>query len=221
MLYCPGSDMIILSALGVTFTNNRSVFKVNRVIAWPGMNCCFVFCEMFFFFWCWKLCPFLQCSTTNNWHKEFCTRLLSPNPAKVATLGLGTVVAGWSMVCLKMLSDVFGGLVSKVRLRLPCDVCGQVQLERVKFLQCYKCKAMKYCSRVCQKRDWSNHKVLCTPISHLSNKANKTLDPSDSTFISPLTPQQHATEVGLVGKRCTLEGKLNDHSVDVLWDTGA
>ena len=125
------------------------------------------------------------------------------------------------MVCLKMLSDVFGGLVSKVRLRLPCDVCGQVQLQRVKFLQCYKCKAMKYCSRACQKRDWSNHKVLCTPISHLSNKANKTLDPSDSTFISPLTPQRHATEVGLVGKRCTLEGKLNDHSVDVLWDTGA
>ena len=29
------------------------------------------------------------------------------------------------------------------------------------------------------------------------------------------------TVVGLVGKRCTLEGELNDHSVDALWDVGA
>ena len=27
--------------------------------------------------------------------------------------------------------------------------------------------------------------------------------------------------VGLVGKRCTVKGDINGHSLDVLWDTGA
>ena len=89
-------------------------------------------------------------------------------------------------------------------------------------MQCSKCKAVKYCSRVCQRRYWPEHKVLCTAISHLSSKAGaKMLDDSDSTFVSHLTPQQHATVVGLVGKRCTVKGDINGHSSEVLWDTGA
>ena len=64
--------------------------------------------------------------------------------------------------------------------------------------------------------------MLCSAISHLSSKAEpKALDVSDSTFISHLTPQQHETMVGLVGKRCTVKGEINGHSVEVLWDTGA
>ena len=102
-----------------------------------------------------------------------------------------------------------------------CNGCGQVQLERVKFLQCSKCKAVTYCSRASQKKHWPDHKVLCTAISHLSNKGNKPLDPSDGTFVSHLTPQQHATVVGLVGKRCTVNGEINGYSVEVLWDTRA
>ena len=80
---------------------------------------------------------------------------------------------------------------------------------------------MKYCNRACQKKHWPEHKVLCTAILHLSNKENKPLDPSDSTFVGHLTPQQHATVVGLVGKRCTVNGEINGHLVEVLWDTGA
>ena len=81
---------------------------------------------------------------------------------------------------------------------------------------------VKYCSRACKKKHWLDHKVPCTAISHLSNKAEpKTLDLSDSTFVSHLTPRQHAIVVGLVGKRCTVKGEINGHSVDVLWDTGA
>ena len=80
-------------------------------------------------------------------------------------------------------------------------------------MQCSKCKAVKYCRRACQKKLWPDHKKLCTAISHL--------DPSDGTFVSHLTPQQHATVVGLVGKRCTVNGEINSHSVEVLWDTGA
>ena len=64
--------------------------------------------------------------------------------------------------------------------------------------------------------------MLCTAISHLANKVEpKELDPNNHTFVSHLTPQQQATVVGLVGKRCTVKGEINRHSVDVLWDTGA
>ena len=81
---------------------------------------------------------------------------------------------------------------------------------------------MKYCSRACQKKHWPDHKVLCTAISHLANKVEpKELDPNNHTFVSHLTPQQQATVVVLVGKRCTVKGEINRHSVDVLWDTGA
>ena len=80
---------------------------------------------------------------------------------------------------------------------------------------------MKYCSRLCQRKHWPDHRRLCTAISHLSDKVIKPLDPGDSTFVSHLTPQQHATVVGLVGKRCTVNGEVNSHSVEVLWDTGA
>ena len=103
-----------------------------------------------------------------------------------------------------------------------CNGTGQVQLERVKLLQCSECKMVKYCSRACEKKYWPDHEVLCTTISYMSHKAEpKTLDPSDITFVSHLTPQQHATVVGLVEKRCTVKGEINGHSVDVLWDTGA
>ena len=80
---------------------------------------------------------------------------------------------------------------------------------------------VKYYSRACEKKHWPDHKVLCTAISHLANKAEpKTLDPSDNTFVSHLTPREHAIVVGLVGKRCTVKEEINGHSVDVLWDTG-
>ncbi|XP_015755917.1 PREDICTED: uncharacterized protein LOC107335404 [Acropora digitifera] len=38
---------------------------------------------------------------------------------------------------------------------------------------------------------------------------------------SAMNDLQHATVVGLVGKRCTVNGEINSHSVAVLWDTGA
>ena len=64
--------------------------------------------------------------------------------------------------------------------------------------------------------------MFCNAIEYLSNKANKeNVDPSSSTFVSHLTPQQHATVVGLVGKRCTVKEEINGQQVDVLWDTGA
>ena len=57
---------------------------------------------------------------------------------------------------------------------------------------------------------------------YLSNNAKQeNAEPSSSTFVRHLTPQQHATVVELVGKRCTVKGEINGQQVDVLWDTGA
>ena len=64
--------------------------------------------------------------------------------------------------------------------------------------------------------------MLCNAIEYLSNKAKQeNANPSSSTFVSHLTPQQHATVVGLVGKRCTVKGEINGQKVDVRWETGA
>ena len=83
-----------LSCSKTTFINDRRVFKVKSVILRPGMICNpKAFCHCFDIFgvenW-----PFLHCSTTNNWHKKFCTWRLSPNPGKVETSGPGTVAVG-------------------------------------------------------------------------------------------------------------------------------
>lgn len=94
MLYCPGSGHELLSALGVCLICHatrfflvlkpplsmmRSVFKVNRVIVWPGMICnpwsfgrCFDTSEMFLFSGVESLaCLSNVAPCTNNWHKEF------------------------------------------------------------------------------------------------------------------------------------------------------
>ena len=64
--------------------------------------------------------------------------------------------------------------------------------------------------------------MLCNAIEYLPNKAKQeNTEPSSSTFVSHLTAQQHATVVGLVGKRCAVKGEINGQKVDVLWDTGA
>ena len=137
---------------------------------------------------------------------------------------MNVLEVGIGIVVREADGDYSGGTQNSRQQQLKshqCNGCGQVQLERIKFLQCSKCKAVKYCNRACQKKHWPEHKVLCTAILHLSNKENKPLDPSDSTFVGHLTPQQHATVVGLVGKRCTVNGEINGHLVEVLWDTGA
>ena len=39
--------------------------------------------------------------------------------------------------------------------------------------------------------------------------------------MSHLIPKEHAKLIDLVGRRCTIRGKLNGKTVQVLWDTGA
>ena len=39
--------------------------------------------------------------------------------------------------------------------------------------------------------------------------------------MSHLTPKENEKLISLVGRRCTVTGKINGKTVDVLWDTGA
>ena len=39
--------------------------------------------------------------------------------------------------------------------------------------------------------------------------------------MSHLTPKEHEKLIKLVGRRCTVKGKLNGKTIEILWDTGA
>lgn len=47
-----------------------------------------------------------------------------------------------------------------------CKTCGKG--ENIK--SCSTCKRIYYCSKICQKNDWKNHKINCTKTTPLSNK---------------------------------------------------
>ena len=90
------------------------------------------------------------------------------------------------------------------------------------FWRCKCCKLVSYCNQTCQIADWSQHKTLCNAIRRETKHRNEeSQDNSSETFMSHLTPKEHAKLIGLVGRRCTIMGKLNDKPVKVLWDTGA
>ena len=43
----------------------------------------------------------------------------------------------------------------------------------------------------------------------------------ETVFVSHLTPDHHLKVAKLVGKRCTIFGKMNGKTVEALWDTCA
>lgn len=72
---------------------------------------------------------------------------------------------------------------SKTVKLLGCMICrAQENLKK-----CSGCKVIYYCSRECQKKDWSSHKIICGP--ELKNKHFVIVDPQNqgpvSTFKSP------------------------------------
>ena len=42
-----------------------------------------------------------------------------------------------------------------------CNLCGKRVGPATKLSTCARCKAAKYCSVACQKKDWATHKAIC------------------------------------------------------------
>ena len=59
----------------------------------------------------------------------------------------------------------------------------------------------------------------------LSKKLKQSQNSLDEThsdiFISHLTPKQQQKVLSLIGRRCSIQAKLNEKETEILWDTGA
>ena len=100
-----------------------------------------------------------------------------------------------------------------------CNGCRKIQKQGQLFWQCECCKLVEYCGTKCQKAHWPQHKRLCNSIKE--QKTSEKVDMRTGTYVSYLTPKQRERIISLVGRRCTITGKLNGEGVEVLWNTGA
>ena len=98
--------------------------------------------------------------------------------------------------------------------------CGKTEGD-TPFKQLSDCKAVRYCSKACQADDWKEHKTLCQAISTLADQNYRKDRERSQTFVSHLSPQEHAQVIRLVGRKCTVKCLLNGVETEALWDTGA
>ena len=82
------------------------------------------------------------------------------------------------------------------------------------------CHATVYCGKMCQKLHWKTHKTLCSAIHQLEDEGLTKIREACS-FNSQLPPDNQAKIAQLVGKQCTVRGKINGLDVECLWDTGS
>ena len=87
------------------------------------------------------------------------------------------------------------------------------------------CKAVRYCSKKCQKGHWNEHKILCSAICELSKKLyteKKGLGDSNyaNEFARHFSPKKHEQISKLVGRICIANCCLNETKFEALWDTG-
>ena len=105
---------------------------------------------------------------------------------------------------------------------IPVAKCAGCQKDNTVKFRCKRCHTQSYCSRKCQKKCWSEHKVWCDSIVELESRV-KNKDFADVNFLSKscLSPKEEMKLVKLVGKKCTVECILDEVHNKVLWDTGA
>ena len=58
---------------------------------------------------------------------------------------------------LKKFNDRLNELYIKLKHKAKCSNCDKPNSN----LKCSKCKLVFYCSKECQVKDWSTHKLLC------------------------------------------------------------
>lgn len=100
------------------------------------------------------------------------------------------------------------------------NICIVCQKLGEKLKKCSRCCSVMYCSRVCQKEGWQDHKIICDAICKLKLDNQQKIENSGQ-YNSRMMPKDQAKLINLIGRksevRCVVEGEV----MDVLWDTGA
>ena len=65
-------------------------------------------------------------------------------------------------------------------------ICGSVTTKR-----CSRCKSKHYCSRECQKNDWSNHKSDCKTPAKPPAGAKPDAKPPAKTYVREISEEEH------------------------------
>merc|ERR1712098_629117 len=85
---------------------------------------------------------------------EFFLKLVSDLPEK-----LSLIASESENECMKT-----NRFVGKARALVKCANCGVLEKSERQFQKCSRCGFVFYCSKVCQKSDWPNHKQVCKEI---------------------------------------------------------
>lgn len=111
-------------------------------------------------------------------------------------------------------------VLKEVQIQSKCAICSR-ELEALRV--CSGCKTISYCSTICQQSDWPKHKLICQAIKEIENRQitrEVSIDQLKGT-VYELSPKSRTKLVKLIGEKCVLNCFLNEHSEEVLWDTGA
>ena len=94
----------------------------------------------------------------------------------------------------------------------PCVYCKKTS---DKLFQCRRCKAVKYCSRYCQEKDYSRHKLVCRAVGDLERIEQEKLRRSCEDRSSS---NKQARVVELVGGECQVACVIGGRHFTGLWD---
>ena len=100
-----------------------------------------------------------------------------------------------------------------------CSFCGEKDFESI-FKLSGECEAVRYCSKICQRKHWTSYKVICEAISDLTVEQSKKIE-NIGVYNSFYTPKQKSQLVNLIGRKSAVNCFFFDINCKILWDTGA
>ena len=88
------------------------------------------------------------------------------------------------------------------------------------FKLCWECEAVRCCSKICQRKHWTSHKVICKAMSDPTVKQSKKVDNigANNSFYAP---KQGSQLVNIIGRKSIVTCFLFDITCKILWDTRA
>ena len=91
-----------------------------------------------------------------------------------------------------------------------------------KLYRCSKCLSGRYCSKVCQRKHFGEHRIYCDAITALESieRQNRMKD-FDCSFETPMNSKQRRKLIRLVGEKPIINFNLNGVPCQGLFDTGS